>query len=498
MNSDKKNLEPYLDSQADRTIGQLVNSGSYSKSVLDSINSHIIITDNDLKITYINKAAALTWNVQPEKMIGNNLLDSGLYGIPLDLKDNLEAVLKKGKTFNVEAVQYQNPAHEMRFVRLSYTPLFDDRRKVIGVVLVGQDVTRQVSKEKQQIKHIDRLKSELTENRLEIDRLKGEIENKYRFGNLISRSRKMGEIFELILQLADNSFPVLITGETGTGKELIAKAIHYNSRRSKRRLVAINCATLTETLLESELFGHVKGAFTGAIRDKKGKFELADGGSVLLDEIGEMPLITQAKLLRVLQEKRFDKVGGEKTVKVDVRVIAATNQNLEELIENKRFRSDLFYRLNVINIEIPPLRDRLEDIPLLAADFLKGCNRELKKNILFISQGALYKMMHYHWPGNVRELRNIIEKAAVITRGNTLEEVDIPVPPLKPETKLLDYKAPAVSLSEFLSRCEREYLSGQLKTFQGSIAKVSRASGLNRRTIHNKMKKYHLKKEVFK
>jgi transcriptional regulator with PAS, ATPase and Fis domain len=290
---------------------------------------------------------------------------------------------------------------------------------------------------------------------------------------------------------------VLLTGETGTAKELIAKAIHYISYRRDKRFVGINCAALTETLLESELFGHVKGAFTGAIRDKLGKFELAHGGTLFLDEVGEMQPTTQGKLLRVLQEKEFEKVGGEETIRVDVRVIAATNRNLEELIAQGKFRQDLYYRLKVIPIDLPPLRERMDDVPLLVSFFLKKYRDKLKKDIVAISQRALNKMLIYSWPGNVRELENLIEKTMIMTQGEVIEDVDLPVAEARDSSPLPVGHHP-LGLQAYLERCEQDYLNEMFRQFHGNIKKISEFSGLNRRTIHNKMKKYNLHKEDFK
>lgn len=254
--------------------------------------------------------------------------------------------------------------------------------------------------------------------------LKRELKEKYKFGALIGRSKVMEKLFEKVRLVSDSRASVLITGESGTGKEMIASAIHYNSNRSDKPFIKINCAAIPEHLLESELFGHTKGSFTGAYSDKKGKFEIADGGTIFLDEIGEMDINLQSKLLRVLQEKEIEAVGSLKVKKVDVRILAATNANLESLISEKKFRSDLYYRLNVVNMTMPPLRDRPEDIPILIFHFLERYSKENGKDIKGITRDAHKILTAYSWPGNVRELENIIERSVVLTQNSNLDSED--------------------------------------------------------------------------
>ena len=258
--------------------------------------------------------------------------------------------------------------------------------------------------------------------------LRGEIQAKYGFENIIGTSKKMQEIYRLIAKVAPTNSTVLITGESGTGKELIARAIHYNSQRKDRQFVPVDCAVLSENLLESELFGHVKGSFTGAIVTKPGLFEVADGGSLFLDEIGNISLAMQSKLLRFIQEREFTPVGGTKLKKVDVRLIAATNSDLQEKIKEGTFREDLFYRLNIVPLSLPPLRERKEDIPLLAMHFLKKYCQEMGKNPEAFSQMAMEMLMRYSWPGNVRELENIVERAVVMSEEDTILPQHLPLP----------------------------------------------------------------------
>ncbi|MGB9629440.1 MAG: sigma-54-dependent transcriptional regulator, partial [Thermodesulfobacteriota bacterium] len=257
-------------------------------------------------------------------------------------------------------------------------------------------------------------------------RLWEEIDKNYGFGNIIGKSKGMREIYKMIRQIANSKSTVLIMGESGTGKELISRAIHYNSNRKNFPFITINCAAIPETLIESELFGHEKGAFTDAIRTKKGLFEEADGGTLFLDEIGELSLTTQAKILRFLEEKEFNRVGGSKTIKVDVRLITATNKDLTQLIKKGGFREDLYYRINVVPILLPPLRERREDIPLLIDHFIKKFNAENNKNVKGIQPEALEVMMNYEWPGNVRELENLMERVIALTTNEYIQPKELP------------------------------------------------------------------------
>lgn len=257
-------------------------------------------------------------------------------------------------------------------------------------------------------------------------RLRSVVEERYSFSNIIARSPEMHRIFDVIEKVKDYKTTVMITGESGTGKELVARALHFNSIRAHAPFVAVNCGGIPETLLESELFGHVKGAFTDAIRNKKGLFEEANGGTIFLDELGDLPASLQVKLLRVLQEEEIRPLGGNKTIKVDVRVIAATAKDLSRLVAKGKFREDLYYRINVLSIIIPPLRERREDIRLLAEHFIDKYNKKLRSNVDSIAPDAMEKLLDYKWPGNVRELENIIERAIVLTDSNVIEESDLP------------------------------------------------------------------------
>ncbi|MDH3443489.1 MAG: sigma-54 dependent transcriptional regulator, partial [Deltaproteobacteria bacterium] len=314
------------------------------------------------------------------------------------------------------------------------------------------------------------------------------------FAGLIGQSRQMQELFGLTRSIAETDVTVIIHGETGTGKELIARAIHYNGLRKDKRFVAINCAALSQTLLESELFGHEKGAFTGAIGLKKGIFEIADGGTLFLDEISEISPGTQVKLLRVLQEGEVQRVGGTEPIKVDVRIIAATNQSLDQLVDKGGFRQDLYYRLNVFPLAVPSLRNRIDDIPLLVSHFIDKFKNLTKKSVTDITSSALALLMAYGWPGNVRELENAVQRMMVICKGDTLDVEDIPL-----EIRGNDGAPEAdTHLLERISRqskdlAEKRTITEALRKCGSNVTHAAKALGISRATLQNKMKKFDLR-----
>jgi two-component system, NtrC family, response regulator HydG len=307
--------------------------------------------------------------------------------------------------------------------------------------------------------------------------------------DLTCRSQAMVSLLETVAQVAPSEAVVLITGESGSGKEMIAGAIHSNSLRSEGPFIKLNCAAITETLLESELFGHEKGSFTGAYRKKEGCFRQAHGGSLFLDEVSEMSLGMQAKLLRVLQEKEITRVGGEEIIKVDVRVIAATNRELMKEIEAKRFREDLYYRLNVVTLKVPPLKDRKDDIPLLAQHFLKSFSEKNQKTIKGFTPQAMDRLIRYNWPGNVRELMNAVERGVVLTRNDYIDEMDIPfVKDNETESRALPAKVDPSNIS--LEEVEKSTILRTLESANGNKSEAARRLGITRRTLHKKLKKY--------
>ncbi|MCC7390816.1 sigma-54-dependent Fis family transcriptional regulator [Candidatus Sumerlaeota bacterium] len=320
----------------------------------------------------------------------------------------------------------------------------------------------------------------------ENERLRREVDDKYGFDSIVGHSAPMENIFEKIRQVAPTKASVLIQGETGTGKELIAKAIHFNSNRRRKPFVAVNCGALTQTLLESELFGHEKGAFTGAIKQKAGRFEVANGGTIFLDEIGETTPELQVRLLRVLQEQEFERVGGTKPVKVDVRIIAATNRDLKKEVEAGRFREDLYYRLNVIRIDIPALRERADDIPLIANHYLKQFNREHGKNLEF-NPKTTAMLQNFHWPGNVRQLRTVVESAVILTSGREIQPKNLPE---ELRTEKIASGGVKLRVGMTVEDAERELIKATLADFQGNKAKAARTLGLGRKTLYRKLQQY--------
>ncbi|MFQ5587456.1 MAG: sigma-54-dependent transcriptional regulator [Nitrospiria bacterium] len=333
--------------------------------------------------------------------------------------------------------------------------------------------------------------------RQENTQLRRELKSQSDFTRIIGKSHKMRQVLDLVEKVADNKSNILITGESGTGKEMIARAIHYNSSRRDHSFVTVNCSALPETLLESELFGHMKGAFTGAIANKPGLFETADKGSILLDEIGETSLAIQVKLLRVLQEREIRRVGGTKDIKVDIRIIAATNKNLEDLIDEGKFREDLYYRLDVIPVHLPPLRERPEDVPLLANYFLKKFNDSLGKNIEGIAPEVLRLLMQHEWKGNVRELENVLERAVALTSNTILSFEDfsgnlmkppksVPVPSAIPEDGL--------DLEELIGNIEKELLLKALEETRWVKKEAAKRLHLNFRSFRYRLAKYDIQR----
>ena len=336
----------------------------------------------------------------------------------------------------------------------------------------------------------------------ELAYLRSQLQTRYSFQNILSKNPQMHAIFELISNLACTNTTVLIEGETGTGKEQAARAIHQTSQTRQGPLVAVNCAALPENLLESELFGHEKGAFTSAVSQRRGRFEIADGGTIFLDEVGDVPAPMQAKLLRVLQERKFERVGGSQSIEVDVRVIAATNRPLKRLVKEGTFREDLYYRLNVVKIDLPPLRDRTEDIPLLATHFCAKYSRrdEPPKQI---APQAMEVLLNHQWPGNIRELENAIERACVTSRDNVIQVENLPrelvVPPASKLPVHIDLNRSLPQLlRDVIASIEQQYICKALKKSRGNVGRCARICGMSRRSITGKINEYKLNKAAFK
>lgn len=315
-------------------------------------------------------------------------------------------------------------------------------------------------------------------------RLRRDIATCYSLPHIVGESLAMKNVFSAVEMVAPSDATVLLLGESGTGKELIATAIHYQSRRRDKPFIKVNCAALPESLIESELFGYERGAFTGALRRKPGRFELADGGTIFLDEIGDLPISTQVKLLRVLQERSFERLGGKETISVDVRIIAATNRNLEEEVKNRRFREDLFFRLNVISIKIPPLRERKEDIPYLLDFFLKKQRAKTGKDVRF-SERAIHALLRYEWPGNVRELENVVEKCVTLSQGGLIDVKDLPLSIQGEGEDRINF-----NLSDVVTEAEKEHIIRILKITKGNRTKAAQLLGISRKTLWEKIRIY--------
>lgn len=447
---------------------------------------------------------------QEERLKGRYKLGEGITGkvgksgVPVvlpDVKDEPMFMNKTGKELKKDTVSY------------IAVPVKIDR-KVVGVLSVQKTLTEDSSFEEDvnllsmtaaligQAMSMNRIiekQREVMEQEKSV--LIKELKSKYRPENIIGISPGIEEVFEVIDRVSPTKATVLLRGESGTGKELVARAIHFHSPRAGKPFVKMNCAALPDTLLESELFGHEKGAFTGAFEAKKGRFELANEGTIFLDEIGEISFSTQAKLLRVIQEKRFERLGGNKTLEVDVRIIAATNSDLEKGIKERVFREDLYYRLNVVPIFMPALRGRKEDIPLLVEHFLSRFNKEHGK-FLKLSEQAMEFMINYNWPGNVRELENMIERIVIMTKSNVVDIKDIPLPVVSGEPARIS-SVPSkqaifehYKLDSMIEDMEKSRIIDALKKTSGVKAKAARMLGITQRQLGYKMQKYKIAIEV--
>ncbi len=339
----------------------------------------------------------------------------------------------------------------------------------------------------------------------EILRLRNLVESTADFSSIISQNPKMEQVFKLVRQVAETDVTVLVQGETGTGKELIAKAIHLNSQRKDRPFITVQCSAIPDTLLESELFGYERGAFTGAARQRIGKFEEANGGTIILDEIGDIPLDIQTKLLRILQDKQVSRIGSNVTTPTDVRIIAATNRDLEAMVAQGKFRDDLLYRLNVFPILLPPLRERLDDIPLLAEHFLRKHQSLARQPVTGFAPPVIHAMMNYAWKGNIREMENLIKRAMIKTEGPTITTIELPgMPPTEsperevmepPSSTLIPYKA---YIDQVLRDAEQQYLLRVLRESKGNLNQVARILDIDRKTVYRKIEEYQIDVSQFK
>jgi len=417
------------------------------------------------------------------KYIDKDIFDLVLLDIRMPKMDGI-AVLKKIKSTSPETVVIMITAYASAdtAIKAMKEGAYDYITKPFKV-----DEIKLIIKNALEKKHLQK------ENVL----LKRVVRDRYVFDNIIGQSPKMLALYDLLEKVAPTKTNVLITGESGTGKELVAKAIHYNSPRKEKAFVTLNCGAIPEALIESELFGHMKGAFTDAIATKKGLFEMADEGTIFLDEISELPLMMQVKLLRVLQDREFKRVGGTEDIRVDVRIIAATNKDLERAVKEKRFREDLFYRLNVIQIKLPSLRERREDIPVLAAHFLKRYSEELNKNISRISPEALHLLLNYEYPGNVRELQNIIERAVALGTDQELTATNLRSyldEQIHTKKGVIDLEIPSegIDLEKVVEDLERTLLVKALDKTMGIKKKAAELLHINFRSMRYRLEKYGL------
>ena len=414
------------------------------------------------------------------KTVQNNLIDIVLSDFKMPDKTGIEVL---------EEVKKINP--EISFVILTAYGTIEDAVKAMRLGAFDY-ISKPVD-----LDELDLMIERIIEHnnlKSEIQILKNQLKEKFKIDSFISHSAKMEEVLSVAARAADSKATILITGESGTGKEVLAKSIHYVSPRKEKPFIAVNIPALPETLLESELFGHEKGAFTGADKAKKGRFELADGGTIFLDEIGDIPINLQVKLLRVLQEHQIEKVGSSKNINIDVRIIAATHQNLEGKIKDGSFREDLYYRLNIVSLHIPPLRERREDILPLIDYFIEKYAKENNRNKLTLSKEAVDSLIKYNFPGNVRELENIIERAVVLCRSETITLNDLPniVKGFKAEEEILQ-KEPG-SMIDQVEELEKKLIFDALSSANGNQSQAGRMLGLTERNLRYKMQKYGIKK----
>jgi len=431
--------------------------------ILDSIAEGVFTINDQWRIDSFNAAAERITGFAAEEAMGRSCREvfrSDMCGRNCALAQSLES----GTPISNYEVNITSKDGRRIPISVSTAILMDDDGVVIGAVESFRDLS-------------------------EIKRLVAEVHDRYEFSNIIGKSRDMQRIFDLISDLADTDATVLIQGESGTGKELIARAIHYNSLRKNNPFVAVSCAALAENILESELFGHVKGAFTGAIMNKAGRFEMADGGTLFLDEIGEISPNIQVKLLRALETQEFERVGGTKTVKVDVRLVAASNRDLREAMKEGNFREDLFYRLNVVPIHIPPLREHGEDIPLLVEHFIGLFHEKTDKSITGISPDAMDLLLDYPWPGNVRELQNAIEHAFVHCRSDTILPEHLPEDIYREQISIADL---ALLSDNPLKEAERQVILRILGESDWDQTKAMNRLKISRTTLWRRMRKYEI------
>jgi two-component system response regulator PilR (NtrC family) len=469
---------------------------AFKDALLQGIGSGVAITDQDGRINYFNRQAQFLTSLEEASVKGKRLNEI-FSGLSYDFQRN-----RNSGTVVTDELSFLAPQGRQKQIRLTLAPLSNANEQLIGFVSIFEDITKQ-----KQIEEKVRLEEELRRAReVELKEDSTGTENsEFHFEGVIGKNGGIEKIYQLIRKVATSNTNILISGESGTGKELVARAIHLNGPRKNKPFVAVNCGAIPESLIESELFGHVRGAFTGAVADHTGLFKQADQGTIFLDEVGELPLHLQVKLLRVLQDKSFTPVGGSKPLKVDVRVISATNRDLRKELEEGRFREDLYYRLNVVQMVMPPLRSRREDIPILAHYFLRKFAGSHDKKVEEVSSSALMQLMNYSYPGNVRELENILEHAVAVTNKNILTEEDLPQHlkgvSITEDAEIFEKTAPGgpehffskgLSLDTELETHEKCILLGALKRANGVQKKAAEILGINYRSLRHRLEKYDL------
>jgi two-component system response regulator HydG len=428
------------------------------EAIFKSVKDSIITVDKDMIIIEINEAAKKICHLSRDSV--GKPFKSLLTHCNGRCVDALEETVKGKAPIEIYHLECRHSFCPQQVVTVNTYPLINKAKVFTGAVLVVRDET-----------HLADLEREMKERQ--------------RLHNIIGKSEKMQTIYSYIEDLADVQSTVLITGESGTGKELVADALHYKGGRNHKSLVKVNCSALSDNLLESELFGHIKGSFTGAVKNRVGRFKVADGGTILLDEIGDMPLRIQVKLLRVLQEKTFERVGESTSIKVDVRVVACTNQDLREKIAKGEFREDLYYRLNVVEIRVPPLRERKEDIPSLIGYFVKKFNKKINKNILSISSDVQKVFMDYSWPGNVRELEHALEHAFILCHQKTITLKHLP-------PVFENFSAAKTHFLKNMGVDEKQVIVQALEKSAGNKTMAARLLGISRRNIYRKIKDFKI------
>jgi PAS domain S-box-containing protein len=432
----------------------------WSATILDSIADGVFTVDREWRVTYFNRAAEQITGISREEALGRPCCEV----FRADICEGacaLKETTATGKPIVNRAITILRTDGKRLPISVSTALLKDHDGEIIGGVETFRDLTV-----------VEALRKELTD--------------RYTFSDIISRSHKMQQIFNILPEVAASDSTVLITGESGTGKELVARALHSLSARKDAPFVAVNCGALPESLLESELFGHVEGAFTGAVHDRAGRFKQAEGGTLFLDEVGDVTAALQVRLLRVLQEKEYEPVGSSETRTADVRVVCATNKNIDTLVKKGDFRQDLYYRVNVVRIKLPPLRERKEDLPLLVDHFIDRLNRIRGKNIVGVTDEVMARFMAHDWPGNARELENAIEHAFILCHGGLIQASCLP-DQLRPEDP--GAPAPGLTLAEMEARC----IYDALKRNQGKRMATAKELGINKTTLWRKIQKLGIK-----